>query len=128
MIIFATFSFEAAHRLPNVPEGHKCGRLHGHNWTVRLECEGEPDEHAGWIVDFYDIQEAWDRRVYRALDHRLLNEIDGLENPTTENIAQWIVSQLRREVPSLARVTVNETPQFGAICEVEKRATRGSTP
>ena len=97
-----------------MPKGHKCGRLHGHNWTVEIHCEGEPDEHTGWIVDFYEIQDAWERRIYAALDHRLLNDVDGLENPTTETIARWIWGQLCREVPSLARVVVRETPAFGA--------------
>lgn len=117
MIIFATFTFEAAHRLPHVPDGHKCGRLHGHNWTVEIQCSGEPDEHTGWIVDFYDVQLAWEERIYRVLDHRLLNDVPGLENPTTERIAAWIWSQLWRAVPSLSRVVVRETPAFGAIYE-----------
>jgi 6-pyruvoyltetrahydropterin/6-carboxytetrahydropterin synthase len=115
MRIFATFTFEAAHRLPHVPEGHKCGRLHGHSWTVEIHCAGEPDEHTGMIVDYYDVEMAWDARVYRALDHRLLNDVPGLDNPTTERIAEWIWAQLCRDVPSLCRVVVRETPAFGCI-------------
>lgn len=115
MEVFINVGFEGAHRLPNVPGGHKCGRLHGHNWTVRIVCAGEPDAKTGMIVDFYDVEEAWRRRVFDVLDHRLLNEIVGLSNPTTENLARWIWSQLRGELPSLARVEINETPAFGCI-------------
>lgn len=121
MIIFATFAFEAAHRLPRVPDGHKCGRLHGHNWTVEIQCDGEPDETTGWIVDFYDVQEAWERRVYSVLDHRLLNDVPGLDNPTTERIAEWIWSQLGRDIPNLFRVVVRETPAFGCVYEGPRR-------
>jgi 6-pyruvoyltetrahydropterin/6-carboxytetrahydropterin synthase len=109
--IFATFSFEAAHRLPHVPEGHKCGRLHGHNWTVELHVDGEVNAQ-GWIIDYYEIERAW-LAVYEALDHRLLNDISGLENPTTEVIVQWIAERMRAVNP--CKIVVRETPSFGAV-------------
>jgi 6-pyruvoyltetrahydropterin/6-carboxytetrahydropterin synthase len=117
MIVFARFGFEGAHRLPRVPEGHKCGRLHGHNWTVEIHCEGEPDDDTGFVIDFYAVEEAWKRRVYDVLDHRYLNDVAGLENPTTENMAMWMWAQLKREVPSLHRIVIHETPQFGVVYE-----------
>ena len=83
-----SFGFEAAHRLPNVPQGHKCRRLHGHSFRVELICEGEIDPNTGWLIDFADIKRAFEP-VYARLDHRYLNEIDGLENPTSENVARW---------------------------------------
>lgn len=102
------FTFEAAHRLPNAPQGHKCARLHGHSFRVELLCEGEIDPHAGWLLDFAEIKRAF-APLYERLDHRYLNEIDGLENPTAENIARWIWLRLKPELPLLALVTVAET-------------------
>ena len=103
-----SFGFEAAHRLPNVPEGHKCRRLHGHSFRVELICEGEIDPHTGWLIDFADIKRAFEP-VYARLDHRYLNEIDGLENPTSENVARWIWKRVRATLPMLVQITVAET-------------------
>lgn len=108
------FRFEAAHRLPNVPAGHKCGRLHGHSFRVELECEGEVDPHLGWLVDFAEIKRAFDPLLMR-LDHHYLNEIEGLDNPTAENIARWIWDRLKRSLPQLTQVNVAET--CSARCE-----------
>ncbi|MFQ5414888.1 MAG: 6-carboxytetrahydropterin synthase QueD [Phycisphaerae bacterium] len=102
------FTFEAAHRLPNVPDGHKCARLHGHSFRVELICEGRIDTDAGWLVDFADIQSAF-RPVHERLDHRYLNDIDGLENPTAEHLAMWIWKRVRPNLPALVQVTVAET-------------------
>ena len=102
------FTFEAAHRLPNAPPGHKCARLHGHSFRVEVLCEGEIDPHAGWLLDFAEIKRAF-TPLYERLDHRYLNEIDGLENPTAENLARWIWLRLKPELPLLAQVTVAET-------------------
>jgi 6-pyruvoyltetrahydropterin/6-carboxytetrahydropterin synthase len=102
------FSFEAAHRLPQAPEGHKCARLHGHSFRVEVVCEGEIDPVAGWLVDFGEIKKAVDPLLER-LDHRYLNEIEGLENPTAENIARWIWSRLAGRLPYLAQINVAET-------------------
>ena len=113
MRIFARFKFDGAHYLPKMPDNHKCKRLHGHGWEVEISCEGEPDEETGMLLDFYDVETAWLRRVYDVVDHRLLNDIPGLENPTTEIIARWIWGQLVREVPQISRVVVFETPNFG---------------
>jgi 6-pyruvoyltetrahydropterin/6-carboxytetrahydropterin synthase len=77
--VFATFTFEASHWLPKVPRGHKCGRMHGHNWTVEIRATGEPNER-GWLVDFYEIESAWNQ-IYKRVDHRTLNKIRGLEKP-----------------------------------------------
>ena len=115
IIIARNLKLEIAHFLPSVPAGHKCGRMHGHNLTVELRCEGEPDEETGWVVDYYDVTRAWEARVFAVLDHRLLNEVPGLHNPTTENVAMWIWSQLKGELPALCAVTVYETPDFGCI-------------
>lgn len=93
--LFKDFTFEAAHRLPHVPEGHKCGRLHGHSFMVRLEITGEVDPHTGWIIDFAELKAAF-KPTYERLDHHYLNDIPGLENPTSEVLAKWIWDQVTR--------------------------------
>ena len=102
------FAFEAAHRLPKVAPGHKCGRLHGHSFRIQLVCEGEVNAETGWLVDFAEIKRAF-APFLEQLDHRYLNEIEGLENPTTENIARWIWTRVKLKLPSLAQVNVAET-------------------
>jgi 6-pyruvoyltetrahydropterin/6-carboxytetrahydropterin synthase len=87
--VFKEFTFEAAHRLPNLPETHKCARLHGHSFRVRLSVGGPVSEKEGWVVDFAEIKTAFSP-CFERLDHHYLNEIEGLENPTSERIARWI--------------------------------------
>ena len=99
--LFKDFTFEAAHRLPHVPEGHKCGRLHGHSFMVRLEITGEIDPHTGWIMDFAELKAAFKPTTYDRLDHYYLNDIHGLENPTSEVLAKWIWDQIKPVVPLL---------------------------
>ncbi|MGB3051745.1 MAG: 6-carboxytetrahydropterin synthase QueD [Polyangiales bacterium] len=112
MEIWKEFSFEAAHLLPNVPDGHKCKRLHGHSYRVRVCVEGEPDSELGWVIDFAAIKEACDPIRHR-LDHYYLNEIEGLENPTSEVLAAWIWRHLKPALPILSRVEVSETCTSG---------------
>ncbi len=103
-----TFSFEAAHRLPEAAPGHKCGRLHGHSFQVELTCEGEIDSKMGWLIDFAEIKKAVEPFI-EELDHHYLNEIEGLENPTAENIARWIWSRVKPHLTLLSQVSVAET-------------------
>lgn len=114
MEIFKEFVFEAAHHLPNVPQGHKCARLHGHSFHITLYVSGEVDKTMGWIVDFADIKKAF-QPIYDQLDHYYLNEIEGLENPTSENIAFWIWQRLKPRLPSLSKIMVHETCTSGCI-------------
>jgi len=118
MEIFKEFVFEAAHRLPNVPEGHKCGRLHGHSFRTELYVEGPVGEQSGWILDFAEIKEAF-KPIYDRLDHHYLNEIAGLENPTSENLARWIWDQVKPRLPLLSKVVVRETCNSGCIYKGE---------
>lgn len=114
MEIFKEFTFEAAHRLPNLPDGHKCARLHGHSFRVELHVSGPVDETRGWIVDFGDLKAVF--RPYREmLDHHYLNEVEGLENPTSENIARWLWDRLKPELPILSSVVVRETCTTGCV-------------
>ena len=103
-----TFRFEAAHRLPHVPEGHKCGRLHGHSYQIDIIVKGEIDPHTGMVIDFNDIAKAWEP-LYNVLDHYYLNEIEGLENPTSEILAAWIYHRLKPVLPCLSAIYVHET-------------------
>lgn len=112
--IFKDFSFEAAHRLPNVPEGHKCARLHGHSFRVRVVIEGPVDTRTGWVMDFADIK-AVVRPLEDRLDHYYLNDIEGLENPTSEELARWIWRALKPQLPLLAAIEVRETCTSGCI-------------
>lgn len=118
MKLFKVFTFEAAHRLPHVPEGHKCGRLHGHSFTVELHVSGPVDEATGMVCDFADIKAAW-KPLDEALDHRYLNDVAGLDNPTSENLARWIWQQLKPALPLLSVVVVRETCNCGCTYEGE---------
>lgn len=112
MRIYKEFTFEAAHRLPEVPESHKCARLHGHSFHVRVTLDGPVDERMGWVADFADVKAAV-RPVIDRLDHYYLNEVEGLENPTSENIARWIWARVAPALPALAEVAVRETCTSG---------------
>ncbi|HEX2495057.1 MAG TPA: 6-carboxytetrahydropterin synthase QueD [Steroidobacter sp.] len=116
MHIFRAFTIEAAHRLPNVPAGHKCARLHGHSFRIELHLRGAVDAHTGWIMDFADVKAAFEP-VYGQLDHHYLNEIPGLENPTSENLARWIWHAVKPSLPLLSKVIVHETCNSGAVYE-----------
>jgi 6-pyruvoyltetrahydropterin/6-carboxytetrahydropterin synthase len=111
MDVFRDFTFEAAHHLPRVPEGHKCGRLHGHSYRVEVHVRGEVDPETGMVLDFADIQAAF-APLRDRLDHHYLNEIDGLDNPTSENLATWIWDGLTEMLP-LSKVVVRETCTSG---------------
>jgi 6-pyruvoyltetrahydropterin/6-carboxytetrahydropterin synthase len=103
-----TFQFEAAHQLPNVPADHKCGRLHGHSFRVEVVVTGECDPKMGWLMDYADISEAF-RALMDQLDHYHLNDVPGLENPTSENLAKWIWDRLKPKLPLLNEIAVAET-------------------
>lgn len=115
MRIFKVFQIEAAHRLPNVPAGHKCARLHGHSFRVEVHVAGEPDPHSGWVMDFADVKAAF-TPLFEQLDHHYLNDIEGLENPTSEMLARWIFQRLAPRLPGLDEVVVHETCTSGARC------------
>src|SRR5690242_4438259 len=113
------FTFEAAHRLPNVPPGHKCARLHGHSFHVELHVRGPVNSHTGWVMDFGNIKQAF-QPFYDQLDHNYLNEIEGLSNPTSEQLARWIWQRLRPTLPELCRIVVKETCTAGCIYQGEE--------
>lgn len=115
--IAKTYDFDAAHWLPNVPPEHKCRRLHGHTYRVEVVCEGEPDE-SGMLVDYAEITAAW-RPIHDVVDHRQLNDVPGLENPTTETLAPWFLERFVRSLPVVVAVRVYESAS--SWCEASVR-------
>jgi 6-pyruvoyltetrahydropterin/6-carboxytetrahydropterin synthase len=112
MEIFKSFTLESAHRLPNVAPGHKCARVHGHSFRIEIHVRGPVGEHSGWVMDFAELKAAFEP-LFARLDHRYLNDVPGLENPTSENLARWIWRELEPALPLLARVVVHETCTSG---------------
>ncbi len=108
------FRFESAHRLPKVPAGHKCQRLHGHSFRVEIAVAGPVNPDTGWFIDFDELYNAW-RPLHAQLDHNYLNDIPGLENPTSEFLVKWIWDALKPALPSLDQVALWETCE--ARCE-----------
>src|SRR5262245_21598949 len=104
-----TFRFEAAHRLPMVPADHKCFRLHGHSFVVEVLVAGEVDERMGWLLDFAEIASVVEPILVGELDHRTLNDVPGLENPTSERLCLWLWGRLEPALPGLGAITVHET-------------------
>ena len=105
-----TYQIEAAHRLPRLPDGHKCHRLHGHSFRIEVVIEGETDPELGWVMDYGEMDERF-QPVFDRLDHRYLNEVPGLENPTSENLARWIHDELAPSLPLLREIRISETCQ-----------------
>ena len=112
--IWRTFSFDAAHYLPKVPEGHKCGGMHGHTYTVEVRLQGEVDPVTGWVRDFGDLKEAF-KPLDVLLDHHVLNDVPGLDNPTSELLAKWLWDRLLVSLPELVSISVSETANSGVV-------------
>lgn len=112
MQLHKIFQIEAAHRLPHVPAGHKCARMHGHSFKVEIHVEGEVDRELGWVMDYAELKAAF-QPLYDQLDHHCLNDVAGLENPTSENLAAWIWDRLKPRLPLLSRIVVHETCTSG---------------
>ena len=114
MELFKQFSIEAAHWLPNVPADHKCRRMHGHSFQIQVHVRGPVDPLLGWVMDFAEIKAAF-APVEDEIDHRCLNDVEGLENPTSENLARWIWRELRPALPLLSRIVIRETCTSGCV-------------
>lgn len=112
--IFKEFTFESAHRLPNVPAGHKCGRMHGHSFRFEVHVGGPVGEVSGWVMDFADMKIAV-KPLVEQLDHYVLNDIEGLENPTSENLASWLWQRLAPRLPGMTKIVVRETCTSGCV-------------
>lgn len=119
MEIFHVFKFDAAHKLPNVPLEHKCSRLHGHTFNVEIHVSGNVESYSGWIIDFSDIKKTFEP-ILEEIDHNYLNNVEGLDNPTCENIAKWIWIRLKPRLSSLTKVVVKENSDSGVIYQGEE--------
>ena len=127
LTIFKEFGFEAAHSLPHLPPDHKCHRVHGHSYRVRVEVTGPVDPATKFVVDYADISRAW-KPIYEMLDHRFINDVPGLEVSTSEALAMWIADRLKPSLPDLSRVIVCETATAGCIYDVPKCYTPSRMP
>lgn len=116
MLIFKKFAFDSAHSLPHVPDGHKCKEVHGHTYHLTVFIEGDLDEKLGWVMDFAEIKRVIKPLVDR-IDHKYMNDIEGLENPTCEIIAKWLWDRIKPEIPKLKKIQLDETPTSGAVYE-----------
>ncbi|NNF16816.1 MAG: 6-carboxytetrahydropterin synthase QueD [Gammaproteobacteria bacterium] len=114
MKVYKEFDIESSRRLPRLPAGHKCARLHGHSFRVRVTVSGDVGADSGWVIDFADIHTAF-APLHDVLDHNYLNDIDGLENPTSEHMAMWIWDRLKPALPGLCQVQISETSTSGCI-------------
>jgi len=112
--IIKDFRFEAAQTLPNLPGTHKCTNMHGHSFKVEIAIEGEVDPHIGWVYDHAEISRAM-APIMEQVDHAYLNEIEGLENPTIENMAAWLWRKLAPQLPGLAEIVIHETPNARCV-------------
>lgn len=121
MEIFREFEFEAAHYLPHVPHGHKCRNLHGHSYHVRIDVRGPIDPEHGWVLDYADIDHAF-AGLHRQLDHHCLNDIEGLDNPTSEMLAIWIWDRLPADLPRHASPCGNPSAVAACIEDTLRKA------
>jgi 6-pyruvoyltetrahydropterin/6-carboxytetrahydropterin synthase len=107
MEIYKVFKFDAAHRLPNVPAGHKCAQVHGHSFRVEIHVRGKADSNTGG--------NGLCQPIIDQLDHKYLNDIAGLPNPTSENLAKWIWRHLHPTLSQLSKIIVQESPESGCV-------------
>jgi 6-pyruvoyltetrahydropterin/6-carboxytetrahydropterin synthase len=118
MQIYKSFTFDSAHFLPNVPDGHKCKNIHGHTYHLKVIIEGNLENRLEWVMDFAELKKVI-KPIVDQLDHQLINDIPGLENPTCERIGVWIWDKIKPQIPQLKRIELQETPTSGMIYEGE---------
>jgi len=116
MQIFKQFTFDSAHFLPYVPDGHKCKEIHGHTYYMTVYIEGNLDKKLDWIMDFTEIKGVI-KPIIESIDHKLLNNLSGLENPTCEVLVMWLWNKIKPKIPLLTKIILNETPTSGTVYE-----------
>ena len=114
MIVYKKFNIESARSLPNVPESHPCYQLHGHSFKIIITVKGQMDKHTGFVTDFQEIENAFNP-IKKILDHSFLNKIEGLSNPTSENICIWIWDKIESSIPNICEIEIKETDTTGCI-------------
>ena len=118
MNVYKTFPIEAARSLPNLPDGHPCKNVHGHSFKITITVCGEVDEHTGFVLDFSNIDAAF-KPIHDQIDHTYLNKIDGLDNPSSENLCKWIWAEIIPSLPGLSQIEIKETDSTGCIYKGE---------
>lgn len=116
MTIFKQFTFDSAHFLPLVPDAHKCKQIHGHTYKLTIYIDGPLDKSSGWVTDFAEVKQIVGATI-DLVDHKLLNDVEGLENPTCELLATWLWDKIKKSLPLLKKIEVYETPTSGVIYE-----------
>ena len=119
MIVYKKFNVESARSLPNVPETHPCYQLHGHSFKIIISVKGQLDKHTGFVTDFQEIENAFNP-IKKILDHSFLNKIEGLSNPTSENICIWIWDKIESSIPNICEIEIKETDSTGCIYKGRK--------
>ena len=114
MIVYKKFNIESARSLPNVPESHPCYQLHGHSFKIIISIIGQIDKNTGFVIDFQEIENAFNP-IKKILDHSFLNKIEGLSNPTSENICIWIWDKIESSIPNICEIEIKETDSTGCI-------------
>ena len=114
MIVYKKFNIESARSLPNVPKTHPCHQIHGHSFKIIISVKGQKDEHSGFVTDFQEIENAFNP-IMEILDHSYFNEIEGLTNPTSENICIWIWNKIESSISNLCEIKIQETDSTGCI-------------
>ena len=114
MLVYKKFNIESARSLPNVSESHPCYQLHGHSFTIIITVKGQMDKHTGFVTNFQEIENAFNP-IKKILDHSFLNKIEGLSNPTSENICIWIWDKIESSIPNICEIEIKETDSTGCI-------------
>ena len=114
MEVYKIFAIEAARSLPNLPDNHPCKNVHGHSFKIIITVDGAIQKVSGFVMDFSDIDIAF-KSIFKILDHSYLNDIKGLENPSSENLCKWIWERLSNTLPTLKKIEIKETDLTGCI-------------
>jgi 6-pyruvoyltetrahydropterin/6-carboxytetrahydropterin synthase len=119
MVVFRTFRFHAARHLPNLDDNHICKQTHGHTFNLTVYVEGNIDTTTGFVIDFFDIDKIVNANILSIIDHKLLNDIPNLSNPTSENLSKWIWNTLAVKIDGLSKISLSEDHGTGIIYKGE---------
>ena len=118
MNIYKIFNIESARSLPNLPDSHPCKNIHGHSFKIKITVSGKINKATGMVLDFNQIDEIFNP-IHLLIDHKYLNDIKGLENPSSENLAIWIWKRLKPKLPTIIEIEIKETSETGCIYKGE---------
>ena len=119
MIVYKKFNIESARSIPNLPKTHPCHHIHGHSFKIIISVKGPVNKQNGFVTDFQDIDDAFSP-FKKELDHSYLNDIEGLQNPTSENICIWIWNKIQSSLPNIYKIEIKETDSTGCIYKGER--------